>query len=308
MPQNCLEQDDAAENTGRRFEASQSKELQITTYPEKNVEKRGELNVRHDDEKEVENSTGIGIKNERDRSSQKMKQINTQQESEKKHPMHWRQYPSRGAENDSFLLPQIQLLSKLAPELSKTPSSQRNVVSTQCDGSDEKQLRQVTLVAQSEKRHDRYVLSTANRFELRPSKTLGCLVAKIRESMGMMNDPLRLSGGTWPMRPDSVTAVAAAEEFLGWTGDGGDREILEINFIYPLTAAAKTRDKKRGTSMFRDQMGKQIPRTERPKLLLQRLTRYLHSLPQIYSAVERPGWNKIILSPKPRRDSGREQS
>jgi hypothetical protein len=59
-----LEQDEVAENAGRRFEASQSKELQGTIYPEENVEKRGELNVQHDVEEEVENSIGIGIEKE----------------------------------------------------------------------------------------------------------------------------------------------------------------------------------------------------------------------------------------------------
>jgi hypothetical protein len=83
------------------------------------LEKQGELNVQHDDEEEEENSICIGIEKARDRSSQE-KQMNTQQESEEQHPMHERQYPSRDAENGSFLLSQIQLLSKLAPELSKT--------------------------------------------------------------------------------------------------------------------------------------------------------------------------------------------
>jgi hypothetical protein len=92
-----LEQDEVAENAGRKFEASQSKELQGTTHPEENVEKRGELNVQHEDEEEVENSTGIGIEKERDGSSQEIKQMNTQQESEEQHPMHERQYPSRDA-------------------------------------------------------------------------------------------------------------------------------------------------------------------------------------------------------------------
>jgi hypothetical protein len=121
-----------------------------------------------------------------------MKQMNTQQEIEEQHPMHKRRYPSRDAENGSFLLPQIQLLWELAPELSKTPPSQRNVVSTQCDGTDDEQPHQVTLVARSEHSPDIHVLSMTKRFELRPSETLGRLVAKRRESLGMKNDPLRL--------------------------------------------------------------------------------------------------------------------
>jgi hypothetical protein len=74
-----LEQDEVAENSGRRFEASQSKEIQGTNHPEENVEKRGELNVQHEDGEEVEKSTGIGIEKERDGSSEEMKQMNTQQ-------------------------------------------------------------------------------------------------------------------------------------------------------------------------------------------------------------------------------------
>jgi hypothetical protein len=109
----ALEKD--SENAGRRFEASQSKELQGTTHLEENVDKRGELNVQHVDEKEVENSTGIGIESERDGSSQEMKEMNTQQENEEQRLMHERQYPSGDAENGSFLLSQIQLLSKRAP-------------------------------------------------------------------------------------------------------------------------------------------------------------------------------------------------
>jgi hypothetical protein len=108
-----LEQD--SENAGRRFEASQSKELQRTTHPEENVEKRGELNVQHVDEKEVENSTGIGIESGRDGSSQEMKEMNTQQKNEEQRLTHERQYPSGDTENGSILLSQIQLLSKRAP-------------------------------------------------------------------------------------------------------------------------------------------------------------------------------------------------
>jgi hypothetical protein len=67
-----LERDEVAENSGRRFEASPNKELQGTAHPEENVEKRGELNVQHEDEYEVENSIGIDIEMERDGQSQEM--------------------------------------------------------------------------------------------------------------------------------------------------------------------------------------------------------------------------------------------
>jgi hypothetical protein len=123
-----LEQDEAAENAGRRFEASQSKELQGTT-PTEEMWRNEASSISSMTTKKKWGTQPVSVSRRKgDGSSQEMKQMNTQQESKEQHSIHEQQYLSQDSENGCFIILQIQFLSNLAPELLKTPPFQRNVV------------------------------------------------------------------------------------------------------------------------------------------------------------------------------------